>query len=110
MDTSIAQYIVTQLDPILVLMLSAMIGLWAKEVVTDLVASIRWKMKDGFEPGDIVYLDGEQATIISIGFTETIFEIDNGRGKVWRYIKNTRIWTHRLEKVIIKRDPTQAHK
>jgi hypothetical protein len=57
-------------------------------------------MKPGFEPGDVVYLDGERATIISIGYRETIFEVDNGRGKVWRYIYNTRIPTHRLEKLI----------
>ncbi len=93
------------LEPLIGLGITAIIVLWFKEAVGDFVASIRWKMKPGFEPGDVVYLDGEKATIISIGMRETIFEIDNGRGKVWRYIYNTRIPTHRLEKVIGK-----AHK
>jgi len=88
------------LEPLIGLGITAIIVLWFKEAVGDFVASIRWKMKPGFEPGDVVYLDGEMATIISIGMRETIFEIDNGRGKVWRYIYNTRIPTHRLEKVI----------
>jgi len=88
------------LEPLIGLGITAIIVLWFKELVGDIVASLRWKMKPGFEPGDEVYLDGERATIINIGMRETIFEIDNGRGKVWRYIYNTRIPTHRLEKLV----------
>jgi hypothetical protein len=91
------------LEPLIGLGITAILVLWLKETVSDFVASLRWKMKPGFEPGDVVFLDGEKATIISIGMRETIFEIDNGRGKVWRYIYNTRIPTHRLEKVIVKK-------
>ena len=54
------------LAPIIALGLTALIALWVKELVGDLIASIRWKMKPGFEPGDVVYLDSERATIISI--------------------------------------------
>ena len=91
------------LQPLIGLGITAILFLWIKEAVSDFVASIRWKMKPGFEPGDVVFLDGEKATIISIGFSETVFEIDNGRGKVWRYIYNKRIPTHRLEKVIVNK-------
>ena len=87
-------------SPYLVLILAAIVALWIKELASDLVASIRWKIKPGFEPGDIVFLDGERATIVSIGYRETIFEVDNGRGKVWRYIDNKRIPIHKLEKII----------
>ena len=88
------------LAPIIALGLTALVVLWAKELVGDLIASIRWKMKPGFEPGDVVYLDGEKATIISIGYRETIFQVSNGRGKVWCYIDNKRIPVHKLEKII----------
>ena len=91
------------LQPLIGLGITAIFAFWLKEAVSDFVASIRWKMKPGFEPGDVVFLDGEKATIISIGFSETVFEIDNGRGKVWRYIYNKRIPTHRLEKVIVNK-------
>jgi hypothetical protein len=95
------QSITTYLTPILALLISGIVALWIKELVGDIVASIRWKMKPGFEPGDVVYLDGERATIISIGYSETIFEVDNGRGKIWRYIRNTRVQNnHRLEQII----------
>jgi hypothetical protein len=101
METSILeQNLTTYVTPILALLISGIFALWVKELVSDFVASLRWKMKPGFEPGDVVFLDGERATIISIGMRETIFEIDNGRGKVWRYIYNTRMPTHRLEQII----------
>ena len=88
------------LTPIIALGITGLLVLWFKELVADLIASIRWKMKPGFEPGDTVYLDSEQATIISIGYRETIFQVDNGRGKVWRYIDNKRMPFHKLEKII----------
>ena len=103
-QTLIEAGITAYLTPVLALLISGIIALWFKELVSDLVASIRWKMKPGFEPGDIVFLDGERATIISIGLSETIFEVDNGRGKIWRYIRNTRVQNnHRLEKIVIEK-------
>ena len=72
------EQITSWIEPIIGLGITAIIVLWFKEAVGDIVASIRWKLKPGFEPGDVVYLDGEEATIVSIGFRETIFEIENG--------------------------------
>ena len=102
MDQSVLEAGITAYaTPVLALLVSGIVALWVKELVGDVVASIRWKMKPGFEPGDVVYLDGERATIISIGYSETIFEVDNGRGKIWRYIRNTRVQNnHRLEQII----------
>jgi len=99
-----AENLVVSVQPIIVLLVAGIIGLWLKDFMTSLVASLKWKMKPGFEPGDTVFLDGESAVIISIGYRETVFEIDNGRGKVWRYIENTRIPTHRLEQIITKKE------
>lgn len=95
-----AMNIYTFIEPIIGLVFISVIALWVKSIVEDIVAGIRWKMKPGFEPGDDCFLDGERATIVSIGYRETIFEIDNGRGKVWRYIDNKRIPVVRLEKLI----------
>lgn len=88
------------IEPIIGVFVIGIIALWIKSLIEDLVAGIRWKAKPGFEPGDECFLDGERATIVSIGYRETIFEIDNGRGKVWRYIDNKRIPMVRLEKLI----------
>jgi len=92
------------IEPLLAIIIVGVIGLWIKTFIEDLVASIRWKIKPGFEPGDECFLDGEKATIVSIGYRETIFEIDNGRGKVWRYVDNKRIPAIRLERIIAKKD------
>lgn len=95
-----AETIVQFLTPYLVLLLAGILGLWMKDLIGDLVAGIRWKMKPGFEPGDQVFLDGEKAIIVSIGITQTIFQIDNGRGTVWRYVPNTRVHYLRLERIV----------
>jgi hypothetical protein len=104
MEDAIILSLLNSAQPLIVVIISGVVALWLKEIVADVVASARWRMKPGFEPGDSVFLDGEHATIVSIGWRETIFEIDNGRGKVWRYIYNTRIPTHRLEKIIKKKE------
>ena len=91
------------IEPLIGIILVGVIALWIKSLIEDLVAGIRWRLKPGFEPGDECFLDGERATIVSIGYRETIFEIDNGRGKVWRYIDNKRIPMVRLEKIIAKK-------
>ena len=95
----------TLIEPLIGVIIIGVIALWVKSLIEDLVAGIRWSMKPGFDPGDECFLDGERATIISIGYRETIFEIDNGRGKVWRYIDNKRIPMHRLEKLIKEKQP-----
>ena len=95
--------IYTLVEPLIGIIVVGVIALWLKALIEDLVAGIRWRLKPGFEPGDECFLDGERATIVSIGYRETIFEIDNGRGKVWRYIDNKRIPMVRLERIIAKK-------
>ncbi len=51
MDQSVLEAGITAyVTPVLALLVSGIIALWFKEMVSDLVASIRWKMKPGFEP------------------------------------------------------------
>ena len=92
------------IEPLIGIIIVGVVALWLKALIEDLVAGIRWRLKPGFEPGDECFLDGERATIVSIGYRETIFEIDNGRGKVWRYIDNKRVPFHRLERIIANKN------
>ena len=57
-------------------------------------------MNREFNPGDIVLLDNEEAVIINIGLTKTVFEKVNDRGIVWRYVPNERLAYLKLEKVV----------
>jgi hypothetical protein len=103
MEQELSKTIVTSIQPLLILFVGAIIAMILKETVASLVASLKWKMKPGFEPGDEVFFDGDLATIISIGWRETVFEITNSNGTVWRYVENTRMPIHRLEKIISKK-------
>jgi hypothetical protein len=98
---ALTENIISLSTPWFIIIGAGIIGLWLKELMTDIVASIRWKLKSGFEPGDVVFINQEKATIVSIGITETIFEIhDTGRGKLWRFIDNTRMPYVTIEKII----------
>jgi len=101
--------IIEFVQPWLVIVLAGVMGLWLKDTVASIAAGLKFKMTPAFEPGDIVYLDGEKATIISIGFVTTIFQIDNGRGTIWRYIPNTRIINSRLERIVKHPESDNKH-
>ena len=63
-------------------------------------------MNRDFNPGDIVLLDGEEAVIITVGITKTVFEKVNKKGLVWRYVPNERLAYLKLEKIV----RTDVHK
>ena len=58
-----------------------------KDLLSGLANGVLFIMNKNFNVGDKVVLDGEDATIINIGFRQTIFEV-NG---VWVYYYNDRI-------------------
>ena len=71
-----------------------------KDWAASIAKGLKFYRNPAFMPGDKVMLDSEIAIIISIGFTETIFEIERDTVKTWRYVPNTRIDYLKLEKVI----------
>ena len=74
-----------------------------KDIIYSLIKGLKFKMRPGFESGDNCYIDGKEATIVKIGLLETIFEIDNGRGKVWRYVPNDILDETVLERIIVRK-------
>jgi hypothetical protein len=59
-------------------------------------------MNKSFNEGDSVILDGQEAIIVKIGLSESVFGIYSDRGYTWRYVPNERIPMLKLEKVINK--------
>ena len=49
-----------------------------------------------------VILDGNEALIVKIGLSETVFGVYSDKGYTWRYVPNERIPMLKLEKVINK--------
>ena len=58
-----------------------------RDMITGLASGVTFWLDRDFNVGDAVVLNGSKATIISIGFRRTIFEVDG----VWLYIHNDRI-------------------
>ena len=52
--------------------------------------------------GDKVKLDGEEAVVIKIGMTTSVFGVTAKDGYTWRYVPNQRIDYLKLEKIIDK--------
>ena len=59
-------------------------------------------MNKSFNEGDTVILDGQDALIVKIGLSETVFGVYSDKGYTWRYVPNERIPMLKLEKVINK--------
>ena len=88
------------LMPWLAALLSIIMALMIKDWATSFAKGLKFKMNRDFNPGDVVLLDGEEAVIITIGVTKTVFEKVNDRGIVWRYVPNERLAYLKLEKVV----------
>ena len=88
------------LMPWITILVSIILAMMIKDWATSLAKGLKFKLNNDFNPGDLVLLDGEEAVIITIGVTKTVFEKVNDRGIVWRYVPNERLLYLKLEKVI----------
>lgn len=84
------------------------ITLWFKDFATKIAKGLAFSMNKSFNEGDSVILDGQEAIIVKIGLSESVFGIYSDRGYTWRYVPNERIPILKLEKVINK-DAFQDH-
>lgn len=79
---------------------SIVVVIWIKDWATNFMHGYMFYRNPAFMPGDEVYIDGKEARIISIGWTETIFESKEAEHTVWRYVPNHRIDYIKLEKIL----------
>ncbi len=86
--------------PWIAILISLVIAIWFKEFATGLAKGLKFKMNKAFNAGDQVILDGQDAVIVSIGTSETVFGIYSEKGYTWRYVPNERIAMLKLEKLI----------
>ena len=98
MDTSIK--ITTFLMPWVTILVSLIIALMLKEIAASVAKGLKFKISKVFVPGDVVLLEGDEAIIIKVGFTTTVFESIREEGLIWRYVPNERVQSLKLEKVI----------
>ena len=77
-------------------------GLALKDYSVSFIKGLKFKLNSQFKEGDKVLLDGEQAMIIKIGMSTTVFGIYGRDGYTWRYISNNKIESLKLEKIVDK--------
>ena len=90
------------LMPFISALVLLVITLWFKDFATKIAKGMAFKMNKSFNEGDTVILDGQDALIVKIGLSETVFGVYSEKGYTWRYVPNERILTLKLEKVINK--------
>ena len=82
------------------ILISFIVAVWVKDIATGLAKGFKFQMNKAFNEGDKVLLEGDDAVIIKIGISETVFGVYSDKGYIWRYVPNERIHTLKLEKII----------
>ena len=98
--------------PFVGVLVMLVVTLWIRDFAAKLAKGIMFNMNKSFQEGDKVILDGEEALIVKIGMTQTVFGVTKSEGiwdgdYVWRYVPNDRIPFLKLEKVIFDHMPTR---
>ena len=82
------------------ILISLIVAIWIKDFATSLAKGFKFQMNKAFNEGDKVLLEGNEAVIIKIGISETVFGVYSEKGYLWRYVPNERIVMLKLEKII----------
>ena len=100
--TGVGVELTNLLMPFISALLLLVITLWFKDFATKIAKGMAFKMNKSFNEGDTVILDGQDALIVKIGLSETVFGVYSDKGYTWRFVPNERIPMLKLEKVINK--------
>ena len=84
---------------ILVLIIGMLLTLIVKDLVETLSKGLLFVLNKNFNVGDKIFYNGKQATIISIGWRQSIFEYEEDGVKIWLYLYNDRIKYQNLGKI-----------
>jgi|TARA_R110001592_G_scaffold175657_1_gene414949 small-conductance mechanosensitive channel len=90
------------ITPGLTILIALVFTMWFKDLATKMAKGVMFKMNRAFNEGDSVIIDGQDAVIVRIGMTETVFGIYGEKGYTWRYVPNERIPMLKLEKIVNK--------
>ena len=57
------------------ILISLIVAIWIKDFATSLAKGFKFQMNKAFNEGDKVLLEGNEAVIIKIGISETVFGV-----------------------------------
>jgi len=91
----------TQLVPFFIMLLSLIVSLVLKDIVSNLIRGIAFRLNPLIREGDLVFLDGDAAIVVKIGIRVTVFGLERSNGDYcWRSVDNNRIPYLKIEKVV----------
>ena len=90
------------LAPWIAVLISLSAVFWFKDFAVNLMSGLKFKFNPAFNEGDHIILDNIDASLVRIGYRETVFGVYSEKGYVWRFISNDRLKLHKLEKIINK--------
>ena len=105
---SLSLEVVHIIEPLIAITIALTLGLALKDFAVNLIAGLRFKWAEAWAEGQKVYIDDEEATIIKISMSETVFAIRNGRGLVWRHVANEKIRSLKIERIIERPNADQS--
>jgi len=81
------------------LVIGLFLTLILKDLVTTFANGVLFYLNKDFNSGDKIMLNGTEAVIISIGWRQSIFEVNVDGVKTWEYVYNDKIKNLRLGKI-----------
>ena len=90
------------IGPWIAILVSISAAFWFKDFATNFMQGLKFRFNPAWNEGAEVLLECDQALIVKIGLSETVFGVYSSKGYTWRYVPNERIPMLKLEKVINK--------
>ena len=90
------------IGPWVAILVSISAAFWFKDFATNMMHGIKFKMNPSFNEGDAVILNDEDAIIVKIGLSESVFGVYSKKGYTWRFVQNDRLHLLKLEKIVNK--------
>jgi len=97
---SFAAHTTDLIVPWITILISVMAALWLKDFAANFLAGIAFRYTSPFQEGDHVIIDGDDAMIIKVGISQTVFGRYSDNGYTWRYIPNDQIHSVKIEKLV----------
>jgi len=110
-QVNVANDLTQLIMPLIGVLVSGIIALSIKDYITKMAKGLQFSMNKSFQEGDHVILDKENAIIVKIGATQTVFGLTKPNGTyTWRYVPNVRIDSLRLERIVFDHTPSENQK
>lgn len=91
--------------PYITMLIGLIISLSIKDIITNFIKGIGFKLNPLFKPGDTIFVDGEYSVVVKVGIRYSVFGSTKDNGDyVWRSVLNERVAHLKIEKIVIPKE------